>query len=132
MAEDKRANPYPYLTAAEFEASEGTREEKGARCIAARRFGGVPTRAFLLGDNDHSPMMKGVLEFVGAVYKLVDRIDEANLNDKPNELPTAEEWGKIIDQNAEIVAMLEDHGCSGGAPADDAEVRRDSDRPDVG
>lgn len=127
MAEDKRANPYPYLTAAEFEASEGTREEKGARCIAARRFGGIPTRAFLLGDNDHSPVMKGLREFVGEVYKLVDLIDTANLNGNPAELPTAEEWGKIIDQNAEIVAMLEDHGCARGEPADDAEIRRDGD-----
>lgn len=126
MAEDKRANPFPYLTAEEFAASEGTREQKGARCIAARRFGGIPTRAFLLGDNDHSPMMKGVLEFTAAVYKLADLIDEANLNNKPTELPTVEEWGKIIDQNAEIVAMLEDHGCSERKPADDAEIRRDS------
>lgn len=117
MAEDKRANPFPYLTAAEFEASEGTREQKGARCIAARCFGGIPTRAFLLGDNDHSPMMKGVLEFTAAVYKLVDLIDEAG------DMPESK-WSEIIDQNAEVVAMLEDHGCS-GKPADDAEVRRD-------
>lgn len=128
MAEDKRANPFPYLTAAEFEASEGTREEKGARCIAARCFGGIPTRAFLLGDNDHSPMMKGVRQFVGEVYKLVDLIQNAgegiNASGGP---PTAEQWGAILDQNAEIVAMLEDHGCARGEPADDAGIRRDGD-----
>lgn len=127
MAEDKRANPFPYLTAEEFAASEGTREQKGARCIAARRFGGIPTRAFLLGDNDHSPMMKGVLEFTAAVYKLADLIENAgegiHASGGP---PTTEQWGNILDQNAEIVAMLEDHGCSEGKPADDAEVRRDS------
>lgn len=127
MAEDKRANPFPHLTAAEFEASVGTREQKGARCIAARRFGGIPTRAFLLGDNDHSPMMKGVLEFVSATYRLVDLIANAgegiHASGGP---PTAEQWGAILDQNAEIVAMLEDHGCP-GEPADDAEIRRDGD-----
>lgn len=98
MAEDKRANPYPFLTAAEFEAAEGTREQKAARCIAARRFGGIPTRAFLLGDNDHSPMMKGVLELTTTCYALLDAWeagDEEGFRDRAEEMRT----------------MLEDHGC---------------------
>jgi len=98
MAEDKRANPFPHLTAEEFEASEGTREQKGARCIAARRFGGIPTRAFLLGDNDHSPVMKGLHEFSAAVYGLLDAWkagDESAFREKAEE----------------VEAMLEDHGC---------------------
>lgn len=94
MAEDKRANPFPYLTAEEFEASEGTREQKAARCIAARKFGGIPTRAFLLGDNDHSPMMKGILDFVTEVYVLLDSLE-----------------GEINPQIEIVRTMMEDHGC---------------------
>lgn len=94
MAEDKRANPFPYLTAEEFEASEGTREQKAARCIAARKFGGIPTRAFLLGDNDHSPMMKGILDFVTEVYVLLDSLE-----------------GEINPQIETVRKMMEDHGC---------------------
>ena len=98
MAEDKRANPFPFLTAAEFEASEGTREQKAARCIAARRFGGIPTRAFLLGDNDHSPVMKGLLDFTTTCYTLLDAWeagDEQAFRQKAEEMR----------------AMMEDHGC---------------------
>ena len=79
MAEDKRANPFPYLTAEEFAASEGT-----------------PTRAFLLGDNDHSPMMKGVLDLTTLCYKLLDEHAQ-----DPN----------ASDTFVELRDMLEDHGC---------------------
>lgn len=96
MAEDKRANPFPYLTAEEFAATEGTREQKAARCIAARRFGGIPTRAFLLGDNDHSPMMKGVLDLTTLCYQILDEFGEES-NAHP----------KLL----ELRDMLEDHGC---------------------
>ena len=96
MAEDKRANPFPYLTAEEFTASEGTREQKAARCIAARRFGGIPTRAFLLGNNDHSPMMKGVLDLTTLCYQILDEFGEES-NAHP----------KLL----ELRDMMEDHGC---------------------
>jgi hypothetical protein len=100
VAEDKRANPFPYPTAAEFEASEGTREQKAARCIAARRFGGIPTRAFLLGGNDHSPVMKGILDFTTAVYDMLDAID-GNSDD-----------ADLCHRRIEAVReMMEDHGC---------------------
>lgn len=113
MAEDKRANPYPITTAAEAEAAPGSREQKAARNVAVRQFGGIPRRAFLLGDNDHSPVLRGIVDLATAAYKLADAIDAANLNGHVRELPTAEEWGRIIDANAELVAMMEDHGCPG-------------------
>lgn len=100
MAEDKRANPYPYPTAEEFEMAPGTREQKAARCIAARKFGGIPTRAFLLGDNDHSPLMQGLTEFTAAVYKLLDRIEDSG--------------GKV--EEADLIReMMETHGCASGS-----------------
>lgn len=96
MAEDKRANPYPYPTAEEFHAAPGTREQKAARCIAARKFGGIPTRAFLLGDNDHSPLMLGLVDLTTLCYRILDEFAEEN-NGHPRLL--------------ELCSMLEDHGC---------------------
>lgn len=106
------ATPFRDATASEVEAAEGSREQKAARFIAARRFGGIPTKAFLLGNNDHSPMMKGIVDLTTEVYKLADMI--AGAGEGPHASggpPTAEQWAAILDQNAEIVAMLEDHGC---------------------
>lgn len=111
MAEDKRANPYPYVTPEEFAESDGTREEKGARCIAASQFGGIPTRAFLLGDNDHAPVMKGVRAFVTEVYRLVDLIDAGNLDDRPAEPPSEEQWTRIVEKAGEVVMLMEDPRC---------------------
>lgn len=113
------AVPFRDATASEVEAAPGSREQKAARYIAARRFGGIPTKAFLLGDNDHSPMMKGVVDLTTLCWKLIDEWE-------------AKDRESFQARIAELKAMLEDHGCSGGEPADDAEVRRDSDRPDVG
>lgn len=96
MTEDKRANPYPYPTAEEFHAAPGTREQKAARCIAARKFGGIPSRAFLLGENDHSPLMLGLLDLTTLCYRLLDEHAED---------PDAS------DTFVELRDMLEDHGC---------------------
>lgn len=96
MAEDKRANPYPYPSAEEFHAAPGTREQKAARCIAARRFGGIPTRAFLLGDNDRSPLMQGLVDLTTICYQILDEFAEDS-NGHP----------KLL----ELRDMLEDHRC---------------------
>lgn len=96
MAEDKRANPYPHLTAAEFHAAPGTREQKAARCIAARKFGGIPTRGFLVGSNDHSPVMQGIVDLTTLCYQILDDFGEDS-NAHP----------KLL----ELRDMLEDHGC---------------------
>lgn len=113
MAEDKRANPYPYPTAAEVAAVPGDRAVKASRNIAVNQFGGIPRRAFLLGGNDHSPVMKGLIAFVGKVYDLVDTIDAAN---GASEVPSVEEWLQIIDANAALVEMMEHHGCPDANP----------------
>jgi hypothetical protein len=76
MPEEKRANPFPHPTLEEVMAAPGTREEKAARFVATRHFvGGIPSRAFLLGDNDHSSMMQGVRDLTTAVFTLLDALD---------------------------------------------------------
>lgn len=96
MAEDKRANPSPVTTAEEVRAAPGSREEKAARNIAVRRFGGIPRRAFLLGNNDHSPVVKGIVDLAGACYAVLDAFAEES-NAHPTLLALRD--------------MLEDHGC---------------------
>lgn len=96
MAEDKRANPYSTATAAEVEAAPGSREEKAARNIAVRRFGGIPRRAFLLGNNDHSPVVKGIVDLTTLCYEVLDEFAEES-NAHPKLLALRD--------------MLEDHGC---------------------
>lgn len=75
MAEDKRANPFQYPTREEAKAAPGTREQKAARFVVTRKMGGIPTRAFLVGDNDHSAVMQGVLDLTTAAYTLFESID---------------------------------------------------------
>ena len=101
-------NPYPQTTAAEIAEVDGTREQRAARIVAQRAFDGIPRRAFLLGQADHSPVVKGIVQLTTAVYKLVDLIDDAN---NVTDRPTVKEWNAIIDANAELVQMMEDHGC---------------------
>lgn len=96
MAEDKRANPYPYPTAQEVEAAPGSREKKAARNIAVRHMAGIPIRAFLLGQNDDSPMMRGIVDLTTAVYELLDQIDTP---------------GATLSSVDRIREMLEHHGC---------------------
>lgn len=104
-------NPYPHPTAEEVAAAPGSREQKAARNIASRAFDGIPRRAFLLGDADHSPVVRGIAEATEVAYRLVDLIDEANLNSGVRDLPTPEMWLKIIDANADLVQLMEDHRC---------------------
>lgn len=98
------AVPFRDATASEVEAAPGSREQKAARYVAARRFGGIPVKAFLLGENDHSPMMKGIVDLTTEVYKLADMIGEAG------DMPEVT-WTEITAQRDRVVAMLEDHGC---------------------
>lgn len=70
----ERSNPYPHATTEEVAAVGGSRELKAARNIAVRRFGGIPVRAFLLGENDHSPILNGISDLTDSVYQLTDAI----------------------------------------------------------
>lgn len=76
MAEDKRTNPFPHATMEEIDAVGGSREQRAARFISARRFGGIPTRGYLLGTCDHSPMMKGIVDLTTACFALLDALPE--------------------------------------------------------
>lgn len=99
MPEEKHPNPYPTTTAEEFIAAPGTREEKAARCIAARKFEGIPTRAFLLGDNDHSPVMQGIRDLTGAVYELLDSLEGEYAG------------GDVATCASRVRSTMEDHRC---------------------
>lgn len=96
MAEDKRANPFPFPTAAEVEAVGGERHLKAARNIAVRGFNGIPKRGFLLGSSDHSPVMRGIVQLTSLCYEILDEFAEES-NTHP----------KLL----ELRDMLEDHGC---------------------
>lgn len=93
------AAPPPTVTAADVEAAPGTREQKAARNVAARRFGGIPTRGYLLGHNDHSPMMRGIADLTTACYKVLDAIPAADLN------------GTLREEVENLQTILEDHRC---------------------
>lgn len=104
---EERNNPSPVMDKEGWDAArEGVpREKQAARLIVSRRIGGIPYRPYLAGDCDHAPVVKSVAEFAGLAYGLVDAIDEANIG---NRLPTEEEWGRIIDANANMVAAMEE------------------------
>jgi hypothetical protein len=100
MAEDKRSNPYPHPTAADAELAPGTREDKAARNIVSRLVTGIPKRAYITGDSDHAPVVKGVKEFTTAVYEMLDAID-GNSDD-----------ADLCHKRIEVVReMMEDHRC---------------------
>lgn len=105
MPEEKIANPFPYPTPEEIAAAPGGREIKAARNIAVRKFDGIPMRAFLLGGNDHSPMMQGVAEFAGAVYGLLDLIDSV-----PGPLDV-DGSGPLDEAAKRVRTMMDEHKC---------------------
>lgn len=90
------SNPYPFPSAAEVDAAPGDRVAKAARNIAVRGFDGIPSRAFLLGQNDHSPVMRGIRDLVAQCYRALDEVAEDS-----NALP---EHHKLLD-------MLHENGC---------------------
>lgn len=106
----ERDNPYPAVTKAEWDkAREGVpRETQAARLLLARAVPGIPHRPYLMGECDNAPILKAVAAMFGKVYSLVDQIDEANLNGKERERPTVDEWGRVIDANANLVDEMED------------------------
>lgn len=103
---EERNNPSPTMDKAGWDEArkDVPREMQAARLIVSRRIGGTPYRPYLNGDCDHAPVVKGVADFAAKAYDLVDAIDDANLN----RLPTEEEWNRIIDANANMVAAMEE------------------------
>lgn len=68
----ERDNPFPFPTAAEIEASPGTREEKSARFVISRHIQGIPSRGYLLGDCDNAPIYRGVKDLTTAAWAVLD------------------------------------------------------------
>jgi hypothetical protein len=95
----ERHNPVPFPIASEVEAAPGTREIKAARNIMVRNVRGVPSRDFLLGNNDHAPILRAVSELTGAAYELIDAVD----------------WNAVSEeaQSAafKLRQIMEHHGC---------------------
>lgn len=68
------------MTAAEWEAEALSvpREIAAARLIVASQITGIPHRPYLLGQSDHSPVVRGVTEFCAAVYEMLDNPGSAS------------------------------------------------------
>ena len=64
-----------------------------------RNVTGIPRRAFLMGESDHAPILRGVADLTTACYKvldtLADRFEDSSESDALDELR----------------AILEHHGC---------------------
>lgn len=108
-------NPYPHPTAEEVEAAPGDRAQKAARNIASRAFDGIPRRAFLLGDADHSPVVKGIVDLTTLCYDLIDEVDRQNEPDPISGDTSAsldpDGFGGIVRRAERIREALEDHRC---------------------
>ncbi len=96
----ERDHNYPFPTAEDVEAAPGSRAVKAARNIMVRHIRGIPRRAFLSGENDPAPVVRGVLDLTTAVYELLDELD------KHTELSSKAEM--LSDG---LKSLLEHHGC---------------------
>jgi len=110
-SEEKMRNPYPMPTAAEVRdwQSQTDPATAAARNVYARGTDGLMKRPFLRGDSDHAPVFKGVRDLVEAQMRLCLLIDEANAVEQRG---APVKLDAIIDANAEVMAILEHHGCS--------------------
>lgn len=75
----ERENQYPHVTKADWEAIKAEHDpaNTAARAVVARYITGVPRRAFLTGENDHSVVMRGVTEFTAAVLDVLNHHPES-------------------------------------------------------
>lgn len=75
----ERENQFPHVTKAEWEAIKAEHDpaQTAARAVVARHVTGVPRRAFLTGDNDHSVVMRGVLDLTAAVLDVLNHHPES-------------------------------------------------------
>lgn len=86
----ERNSVYPHVTPEQWEAikAETSPAVIAARSVAVTKFGGsIPARAFLTGENDHSPLMRGLIEYTSAVHALMAAM-EANYS-PDNPMPAA-------------------------------------------
>ncbi len=74
---EERPSSYPNVTTEEWAEIVQTtpREVCAARCVATHMMGtAIPTKGFLTGGSDHSPMMQGLIAHCKATYALVDNL----------------------------------------------------------
>lgn len=64
-------NPFPDTKPEEV---TGTREEIATRYVIVRHIGGIPVRGYLIGSNDHAPIVAGVRDLVTAAYAVLDSL----------------------------------------------------------
>lgn len=76
----ERHNPYPHPSEDEIRQAPGEPAEKAARFIVTRDFHGISQRAFLLGENDHSPVMRSLRTFTPEVYRLIELVEGLSLS----------------------------------------------------
>jgi len=100
----ERENPYPDFNPAEIAELRltTTREQMAARCVATRKFGGIPKATFMRGGCDHSAMMQGILDLTTAAFKLLDEIEAMN---------ESHDFGTMLEGlGLELKGLLEDPG----------------------
>lgn len=95
----ERDSQYPYPTRAEVDAMPGDRALKAARNIMVRNVTGVPRRPFLMGENDHAPILNGVKDLTEAVYEVLDAIPPDQMN------------GTLREKVEGLTAILDDPRC---------------------
>lgn len=97
-------NPAPTTAAAEIESSPGDRAAKAARFIVVRHIPGGPRRTYLIGDNDHAPILAGVRDLTAACFKVLDAENEYLNRGTPDRVDLS---AAIM----ELAELLADHGC---------------------
>lgn len=70
----ERESQSPTVSAADWsrETDKVSRGLAAARLIAARQITGIPHRPYLLGQSDHSPVIRSLTDFCEKVYKMLD------------------------------------------------------------
>ena len=100
----ERENQYRMPTATDADEAPGDKAQKAARYVVTRNIKGIPQRAFILGHNDHAPIVKGVHDLTKRVWALLDHLDPEP--DAPSILDR-----QTLDLIEEVRVVLEDHGC---------------------
>lgn len=88
----ERNSVYPHVTPEQWEAikAETSPAVIAARSIAVTKFGGsIPARAFLTGENDHSPLMRGLIQYTTAVHTLMAAMEEMYAQPDASPMPAA-------------------------------------------
>lgn len=95
----ERDSQFHHLTRAEVDEMPGDRQTKAARNLMVRNITGIPRKAFLTGDNDHAPILRGLVDVTAAAYDLLDAIPADQMN------------GTLRERAEALTAILTDPRC---------------------